>query len=276
MDANTAAEELQGKQRQCKIVRAVNMAVYAAAVALFFVPNLRPGGLALMAAGVLLHVFGARRLTEAYKEQAAAANLRYGLCAGLADFAFAPKGGLDYPGFRAWALAPIRDDARSLLCRNAFTARDGALPLTGQEATFHYPAGSGVRFLSGSLLTAGGPGGPGWLLLRPGTLEEGALAAFLEGAGFRPVPSPPEGWLLYRQEGAPELPDGVLRRAGKLEKTVSILRLSGEGAAAFLASRFYTGSKYPSIRPTAELLRQNILPEWEGLRALFRLWPGRG
>lgn len=269
-----AAEDLQKKQRRYKRLRAVNMAVYAAAAALFFARSLRPVGLALAAAGLLLHFFAVRRLAEAYREEAAQANLRFGLCAGLADFAYAGKGGMSHGDFCAWGLAPVLEEERSLLCRGAFTARDEARLVAGQEATFHYQvpreAGQGVRFLSGSLFTAGVPESGGWLFVRPGVLNGAALARFLREHRWENVPEAPEGWTLYAQADAPELPAGVLRRVGDLEKTVSILRITGRGAAAFLNGRFYTGAQYPSIQPTEQLLRQNILPEWDSLLALFR------
>lgn len=275
----TAVEGLQSRQRRYKAVRAANMAVYAAAVALFFFPDLRLAGLALMAAGLLLHFLVSRRLTGAYKAEAIQANLRFGLCAGMAGFTYDPKGGMSYSGFRDWALAPIRGEERSLLCRNAFTAKDGKLSLTGQEATFHYEAPGqgrgGIRFLSGTLLTAGSPAGKGWLLVRPDVLNAGALAAFAQEHGYEPAPNAPEGWTLYRQEGAPELPEGVLRRVKDQPATVSILRLTDRGAAAFLNGRFYTGLKYPSIQPTEQLLRENTLAERDSLLALFRQWCGR-
>lgn len=269
-----AAEELQKKRRRNKMVRAANMAIYAAAAALFFPRSLRPVGLALMAAGLLFHFLVTRRLAEAYREEAGRANLRFGLCAGLTGFTYTAKGGMSYRDFCAWDLAPILPGERSLLCRGAFTARDGPRFVTGQEATFHYQlpreAGKGVRFLSGSLFTAGSPEGGGWLFARPDVLNGAALAQFLQERQWESVPEALEGWAVYRQADAPELPEGVLRRVGNLKKTVSILRITGRGAAAFLNGRFYTGAKYPAIQPTEQLLRQNILPEWDSLLALFR------
>ena len=268
----TAVEALEEQRRRLKRTRAVHMAVYVAAAALFFSPALRPAGLALAGLGLLLHFCVTRRMAEAYKAAASQANLRFGLCAGFSEFAYQPKGGMSCETFRAWALAPLREEG--LLCRNAFTGRRGGLALTGQEATFHYalPGGKRVLFLSGTLLTAGEPGGAGWLFLRPGAVDGAALGDFLTRRRYDAAPIEAAGWTAFRQAGAPELPEDLLQRIAALEESVSILRLTDGGGAAFLNGRFCTGSRFPSIQPTAELLRENLLPEGPGIWELFRRW----
>lgn len=275
----TVAEALQNKQRRCKAARAVNMAVYAAAVALFFVLRFRPMALTLMVLGLFLHFFVVRQMTETYKVEAAQANLCFGLCGKLTDFTYDPKGGMSYKDFCSWGLAPIRNEQRSLLCRNGFTAKDGNLLLAGQEATFHYnvPNSHGkenILFLSGALLTAGIPGRGGWLFLRPNVLSEAAITDFLKEQGYETSPNAPEGWELYEQAGAPGLSESLMAHIKNLEKSVSILRLTESGAAGFLNGRFYVGARYPSTQPTAQLLQENTLAERDSLWAVFRQWLG--
>lgn len=276
----TAAEALQSKQRRYKAARAVNMAVYAAAVALFFILRFRPMALTLMVLGVFLHFFVVRRMAEAYKAEAAQANLSFGLCGRLSDFIYTPKDGLRYKDFCNWALAPIRAEPHSLLCRNGFIAKDGGLILTGQEVTFHYgvpnPRGKeSILFLSGTLLTVGTPGRGGWLLLRPNVLNENAVTDFLKQQGYETCPGAPEGWALYGQAEAPALSESLVVRIEGLKKSVSILRLTETGAAGFLNGRFYVGTRYPSTPPTARLLQENTLAERDSLLAVFCQWLGR-
>lgn len=274
-----AAEALQSKQRKCKVARAANMAVYVIAVALFLDQRLRPAALVLMVLGLLLHFLAVRRMTAAYTAEAAQANLRFGLCGRFTDFYFTVKGSMSYDCFCQWKLAPIRKEQRSLLCRNGFIARAGDLLLTGQEATFHYntpnPQGKDrIQFLSGTLLSAGTPGNKGWLFLRSGVLNEAAAEEFLQRQGYAPAPNTLEGWTLYGQPGAPNLSEDVLRCAEGLERSVSILRLTDQGAAAFLNGRFYVSSQHPSIQPTEQLLQENTLAERDSLLALFHQWLG--
>ena len=272
-----AVEALQSKQRKCKAARAANMAVYAIAVVLFLIQRLRPAALVLMALGLLLHFLVVRRMTAAYKAEAAQASLRFGLCGRFADFSYAVKGGMSYDNFRDWKLAPIREEPRSLLCRNGFTAKDSGLVLAGQEATFHYnapnPQGKdSIHFLSGTLLSAGTPGNKGWLFLRSDVLNEAAAEDFLQRQGYAPAPNTLEGWALYGQPGAPDLSEDVLRRAERLERSVSILRLTDQGAAAFLNGHFYVSSQYLLVRPTEQLLQENTLAERDNLLTLFYQW----
>lgn len=272
-----AAEALQSTQRRCKIMRAVNMAIYAASVVMFFLQPMRPAALVLIAIGLLLHFLVVRQMTEAYKTEAEQANLRFGLCGRFTDFTYSAKGGMGYDDFCAWGLAPIREEQRSLLCRSGFTARDGSLFLTGQETTFHYdnPNSQGkksVRFLSGTLFTAGAPGNSGWLFLRPDVLSESAAADFLLCRGYAAASGAPKGWALYGQKEAPDLSEDLLHCAESLEQSVSILRLTEQGAAAFLNSRFYVGARYPSTQPTDQLLQENTFAERDSLMVLFRQW----
>lgn len=233
--------------------------------------------LILAAASVALF-FLASRMNRSYTHQAAAANLQYGLAGALTQFSYQPTGGITGDAFRALKLLPLADGANRLLCRSFFSGQGEGLTLSGGEITFHYKADSGgtagYHFRSGALLLAEGgrrTGGEDYLLLSDTVWDQPEVQRFLEQAGYRSQPGLPAGRRLYSGSGSAPTEE-VLRRLADLPDTVTALRLTPTQAAAYLDRRFYTGSRYPSARPTPERLRENTLPERDALWTLFRWW----
>lgn len=276
-----AVRRLEQHKRQIRIAIVAHAAVYLAALALFCL-RLHRAAAILAAANLAWYFLVYRRMTGAYAQSAAAANLQFGLCAGLSDFTYDPKRGITAEQFRQWAMLPLAQDDNALLCRSHFSAREQDMTLEGGEITLHYPVDGAARekfrFLSGTLLTARAACHPegDWLLLREELLEPGAQQAFLQQACYRPavLPEPmAQGWRLYTRTEQTEMPRHLLRSVTALaDKTASLaaLRLTQEGAAAFLNGRFYTGSRYPAAVPTAQRLQGNTLPERDAVWAWFR------
>lgn len=255
---------------------AVGIAVCFAVALLLLLRGQIPFGVLLLAISLVLLLM-ARQLGRQYTQNAAAANLCFGLARDLEGFTYRASGGMDETAFRAWSILPLADGDRRLLCRNTFTGRRDGLDLAGSEVTFHYKAEAGgtggFHFLSGTLLTAEDgdrPGGDGWLLLNGDLAEEPELRRFLEEAGYRPAAAL-NGRRLFTREGQTPPEDLLLRLSG-LPESVTALRLASGGAAAYLNRRFYTGARYPSARPTPERLQENTLPERDPVWDLFGWW----
>ena len=99
--------------------------------------------------------------------------------------------------------------------------------------------------------------------------------AFLRANGWHSAEGAPENFLLYARKPGEQLPDYLTRRVTKLcgeMKRLGALRLTPDGAAAYLDMRFYTGSAYPSTHPSAAQLRGNTLAERDDLWDMFRFW----
>lgn len=283
MDEVTAAvEALEAKKRRTLGIVAVHVAVYAVALLLFVFGKWTPAGV-LLAANLLVYFLAVRRAVGGYAQSATAANLKFGLCASLEDVAYQAKGGMTQADLEKWALLPVEGKGNGLLCRHFVSGREGDMDLTCGEVTFHYMAIGAKgkeeqRFLSGTVLTARGAADSrreGWLLLRQNLLEAGVREAFVQTNGCHAAQGAPEGFLLYADRAGARLPDELARRLAKLcgeVKRLAALRLAEDGAAAYLDLRFYTGSAYPSTRPSAAQLRENTLPERDGLWDLFRFW----
>lgn len=283
MDEVTAAiEALESKRVRARWIVAAHVAVYAAAL-LLFVFGKWPPALALLLANLLIYFLLARRSVGGYAQAATEANLRFGLCAGLEDMTYQAKGGVTQADLERWAMLPVAGKGDGLLCRHLVTGRKGDMELGCAEITFHYmaPGAKGreeQRFLSGSLLTARERPDPkrgSWLFLRQNLLEAGARETFIEANGYHAAQGAPEGFFLYAPQAEAELPGYLTRRVAKLcggMESLGALRLTRDGAAAYLDMRFYTGSSYPTTHPSASQLRENTLAERDDLWDLFRFW----
>lgn len=272
-------EALGRVRRQSWTVSILHVCLYAAALLLFFLGGPWPLALALLAGNLLFYLLVVRRYMNRYRREVTAASLRFGLGHALEDFTCRDKGGMGRGDYAAWAMTPILEGENSLMCRNSFSGRWGVLPLAGSELTLHYDVPGGkrdYRFLSGALLTTGTPEPGGWLLMREGLLDPSAQAAFLQDQGYRPCgESPAAGYALYVLGNDAPLPPEALHRVSSLCKQIpslSLLRLTQTGAAAFLNGRFYTGSRFPAAQLTPERLEANTLPERDELWKFFRLW----
>lgn len=285
MEELTAQVEKLNMANRMNRILAVVGAVFCGAAALLFARGQALFAATLVAA-CLFVFFMAHQTNRQYTRSATSANLRYGLARELEDFAYRPAGGITEEEFRAWKLLPIAEGKQRLLCRNFFSGQKRGCTLAGSEVAFHYrtKAGgtAGYRFLSGTLLTAKSKRRQsaergGWLLLSDEQVEELEVQEFLGENSYQHVRGGPAGWQLYSdQEG--EAPEEFLRRLADLPASVSALRLTESGAAAYLNGRFYTGAHYPAARPTVQRLQENTLPERDELWGLFCWWlaPGRG
>lgn len=283
MDEVTAAvEALESKRRLTRGIVAAHVAVYAAALILFVFGKWTPA-LVLLGANLLVYLLVVRRTVGGYAQAATEANLRFGLCAGLGDVAYQNKGGMAQAEFERWAMLPMEGKGNGLLCRHLVTGREKDMDLTCAEITLHYMAAGAKgketpRFLSGSLLTARGKADQGrgdLLLLYQSLLDPEVREAFLQANGWHAAEGAPENFLLYARRPGEQLPDYLTRRVTKLcgeMKRLGALRLAPDGAAAYLDMRFYTGSAYPTTRPSAAQLQENTLAERDDLWALFRFW----
>lgn len=283
MDEVTAAiEALKAKRVRGQGVVAVHVAVYAAALLLFVFGKWTPA-IVLLAANLLIYFFVVRRAVDGYAQAATEANLRFGLCAGLEDVAYQPKGGMTQADLGQWAMLPMEGNGNGLLCRHFVAGRGKGMDLACGEVTFHYMvAGASLRerqrFLSGTVLTARGKPDArrgDWLLLYQDLLDAGVREAFLQSNGYHAAQGAPEGYLLYTHQPDARLPDYLTRRVTRLcreMKRLGALRLTPDGAAAYLNLCFYTGSAYPTTRPSAAQLRGNTLAERDDLWDLFRFW----
>lgn len=277
-----AVEALESQRRRTLGVVAIHVAVYAAAL-LLFVFGRWTRALVVLAANLVLYFLIVRRVLGFYAQRATAANLRFGLCAGLEDMAYQPKGGMTQADLEQWAMLPLEGEGNGLLCRHYVTGRERDMDLACCEVTFHYAVDAvkrrdQQRFLSGTVLTARGRRDDrrgDWLLLSQSLLDAGAREAFLQSNGYHAAQGAPEGYALYAHRPDARLPDYLTRRVTKLcgeMKRLGALRLTQDGAAAYLDLRFYTGSSYPSTHPSAAQLRENTLAERDDLWDLFRFW----
>ena len=276
-------EELNAQVEKLRMANRVNRglavadALFCVAAFLLLVRGQIPYALILVAASLMIFLMS-RGLNRRYAQDAAAANLRYGLARGLEEFSYQPSGGITGNDFRNWGLLPLASGEKRLLCRHFFSGREGRLKLAGGEVTFHYKASqggtAGYRFLSGTLFTAQGPQGSGagdWLLFSEELGREPEIQSFLEEKGYQVLSHRLPGRVLCAPSEAP-VPEGLASRLAELPGSVTALRLTSDGAAAYLDGRFYTGRGYPAARPTPERLCENTLPERDGLWNLFRWW----
>ena len=260
----------------------VHIVIMAAALALLLALRRIALPAVLVLAGVAFHIFAVRRANRRYAEAAAEAGLRYGLCAGLEDFRFQGRGGIDREALRRWALLPFDERGNSVLCFNSFRGNAGEYRYFGGEITVHYGAVAAngktrYRFLSGTLLTAEADAVSGkgdWLLLREELIDERTLEKFLDAHGYRRGAALLEGWDIFTRGEPDVLPDGLARevlRVSDAAERLAALRFAPEGAAAYLDRRFYTGSGVPT-NLSEQALRTNTLPERDELWSLFRNW----
>lgn len=285
-EVSAAVAALESKRRLTQGIVVVHVAVYAAALLLFAFGKWTPAAV-LGGANLLFYFLGVRRFIRTYAQAATEANLRHGLCASLEDVDYRPKGGMTQAELEEWAMLPIQGKGTGLLCRHFLSGREGELRFTCAEVTFHYGTAGAKgreeqRFLSGTVVTARSPSDApmgDWLLLREDLLEPGAREEFLRAGGYQGARGAPEGFLLFAHREGEQLPEPLAQRISGLyaeSKRLAALRLAGNGAAAYLDLRFYTGSGYPTARPDAARLRGNTLPERDGLWDLFRFWFAAG
>lgn len=269
-------EKLCLANRINRVLAVMGAAFCAVAVLLFVRGQALYAG--VLTAACLAVFFMARQSNRQYSRSATSANLRYGLARELEGFAYRPTGGMTEEEFRSWEILPIAEGRQRLLCRNFFSGQEDDRTLTGVEVAFHYRTESGgtagYRFLSGTMLTATGPQRAetgGWLLLSREQAENIEVQQFLSERGYHSAPESPAGLHLYSPTGA-AAPEELLARLSQLPKTVTALRLTASGAAAYLDRRFYTGARYPAARPTEQRLLENTLPERDEIWELFRWW----
>ena len=281
MEELTAQVEKLCLANRINRVLAVMGAVFCVVAVLLFVRGqvLCAGAMTAVCLAVFLM---ARQSNRQYSRSATSANLRYGLARELEGFSYQPAGGMTEEEFRNWEILPIAEGRQQLLCRNFFSGREDNRTLTGVEVAFHYRTESGgtagYRFLSGTMLTATGlrrAETDGWLLLSREQTENLEVQQFLSERGYRPAPESPAGLRLYSPTGV-AAPEELLARLSQLPKTVTALRLTDSGAAAYLDGRFYTGVRYPAARPTEQRLLENTLPERDEIWELFRWWLSAG
>lgn len=275
-ELNEQVEKLYLTNRISRVLARV-MVVLCVAALLLAIWGKNPFGIILLVVSLGVLVVS-RYIGCRYTQDAAAANLRYGLAGSLEAFSYQASGGVADREFRAWSLLPVEPAGRHLLSRNTFSGWEGALELAGSEITFHYKTANGgrvgYRFLSGTLLTARtmvSHRHDEWLLLSETLAKETEIQRFLEEEDYQPVEVPIRGCRLYAKEEQ-FLSGEDLSRLANVPEAVTALRLTNGGAAAYLNGRFYTGSHYPSARPTPERLRENTLPQRDEVWSLFRWW----
>lgn len=281
-----ALSRLQNMLRTARRLVLLHLAIMVSALALLVGLRRIAIPATVLAAGLMFYFLVVRRAGRRYAEEAAEVSLRYGLCAGLEDFSFQARGGIDRERFQRWAALPLDGRGNGVLCRNSFTGRAGDLRLFGGEITVHYGAvttdgKTKYRFLTGAFLTAEADAVSGkgdWLLLREGLIDDRTLERFLDEYGYRRGAALLEGWEVFTRWEEDVLPDGLARsvlRASDKAGSLAALRFAPEGAAAYLDRRFYTGSGAP-VNLTEQALRANTLPERDEIRALQRDWIGGG
>ena len=274
-ELNAKVEQLGRANRNNRILAVVGAVFCVAAMLMLFRGQTLVA--AVLVAACLATFFLARETNRSYVEQATQANLKYGLAAGLENFSYTPKGGLSAEQFRELEMFPLAGGKDPLLCRNGFTAQDGNRTFSGQELTFHFQADqggtAGFHFLSGALIQGRGEGRPTGediLLLSDALWEYPEVRRYAQ-ENYRVQPCPLEGYRLYTKgEEAPG--DWLFNRLKDLPRTVSALRLTQDRAVVYLDHRFYTGSRYPAVKPDVERLRGNTLPERDDLWGFFRWW----
>lgn len=281
--AQQTIQSLTTRRTYLRVAMIAYVPLCVAAVALLFVSTW--AGLALGALAVGFYLFWLRGRLRRYRDDVAVAVTRFGVAAPLTDVAIGASHGADEEKFRSLRMLPLHKGKNTLLVRNGFTGRDGALTLTGAEVTFHYPARikgrDSYRFLSGTLLTSahtGNSAGGDWLLLKKDLLDAAAQTAFLAADGWQAVQTPAalaEKYALYAGGAGQVLPDFIARRIAKLceaHPATAAMRLWETGAALFLHNRFYTGSYPLSVSPAQAHIGENTLPVREDAWALFRSW----
>lgn len=279
--------KLTARRKRTLILYVVQTLVYVLALVLLVLDHFT-AALVLCVANLAVHLFVIRRLFAAYSDQVARASVLHGLCAPLEQADYQPKNSMTPEQFAALRLLPLRSgDPGALLCRSGFAGSGFGMRLTGFETTFHYPyttpAGkTDYRFLSGTVLTADAlPQSEvrgDWLLLRRDLLDPQAEAEFAAACGYRPAGCADAlnaDWVLYTRGEDAALPawlEKQLVQALQAADSLSAVRLAPDGAAAYLANRFYTVRTRVRELPPAEALQRNPLPERDAVWTLFRAW----
>lgn len=274
-ELNAKVEQLGRANRNNRVLAVVG-AVFCVVAMLMLLRGQIPVAAAMAAACIATFIL-AREMNRSYVQQATRANLEYGLCSGMENFTYAPRGGWTEEEFRKLEILPLATGKDRIMARNSFWGEKEGLTFSGSEITFHFDAEqggtAGFHFLSGTLLTAQGKTAVGQgtlILLNQAFLEFGEVRRYLE-EHYTPMPCGLANFQLYSKTGEP-LEEGMLHHLKKLPDTVTVLSLTPDRAVAYLDRRFYTGAKYPAVRPTAQRLQENTLPERDEVWELFRWW----
>lgn len=269
MSGQTVQDVLAGIDalgKRCRILYGIYVGLYA--VAFLLVVLRYQAGLIVALVNVAFYLLVIRRAMKRYSSWVGRVAVESSVWGGVEEPRWLAP--LSKEEFQALEFLP--QPTGSLLCRHRWGGAHRSVQLTCGEITYHYlisqPQGKrGVRFLSGTLLTAqpAWEGEDEWLLLKKELLTPEAAAQLTTARGYEPEPLPEKDWArgyeLWRRGSRRELP-GALWKAVERLPALGALRISQAGVSAFLHNRFYAPGKItPRTVPTEQSLRVNALPE---------------
>lgn len=286
-----AQKQLSKRRRRMQILYIVWAEIYAVALIFALLRKFVPA-IIIVVVNTLFFLLYLRRETKICNEEVNRLSVRYGLCENLKEMQYTGREGMTAQEFIDLEMSPIWAGKGGFLVRCGFAGKGSGMTLKGWEITFPYPVWrpTGKKeytFLSGTLLTAEDAPIPDpkgeWLFIRKKLLNAAAKEAFLEKAGYCPVESPledlNEDFEVYTKKEDAQLPPELAERFLRLEKKAAclgIVRLTKDKAAAFLPKRFFTVQMRLRDNPNEAWLRQNLLPERDGVWEFFRYWSRAG